>query len=184
MAVGISDNGAKEHIVSAGSSAPAGYGLTNVFIAMYNELSTPKILVCPADLTRTAATNWDSLTTNGLSYFVNGDADEKFPTAMMTGDRNLGNILGGKVQNTATFGTLPADSMNMSGTAYSTSATTLGAKWKALPWAWTANDIHLAAGNLGMADGSVQEAALKDLAKIIVDTQNSGPSTTITLDMP
>ena len=185
MAVSISDNGAKEHVVSSGSSANNGadYGLTNVFTAMYNELGTPKILVCPADTTRIAATNWNDFGTNSLSYFVNGNADEKFPLMMLSGDRNLGNILGGKALNMASFGTLPADSMNMVGKAYSTSVAP-GATTKALPWAWTANDIHLGAGNVGMADGSVQEAALKDLATIIVDTQKNGPTTTIILNMP
>jgi prepilin-type N-terminal cleavage/methylation domain-containing protein/prepilin-type processing-associated H-X9-DG protein len=185
MAVSVSDNGAKEHVVSSSSSANNGadYGLTNVFSAMYNELNTPKVLVCPADTARVAATNWNDFNTNAISYFVSGNADEKFPTTLMTGDRNLGNILGGKALNMANFGTLPADSMNMVGKAYSTSVAA-GATTKALPWAWTANDIHLGAGNLGMADGSVQEAALKDLAKIIIDTQNNGPNTTIILNMP
>ena len=185
MAVSKNDNGAMEYIVSSASAAPLGYGLTNVFIAMYNELNTPKILVCPADLTRTAATNWDVLNTNGLSYFVNGNADEKFPETIMTGDRNLGNVLGGNTGNTAVFGSLPADTMNMVSGAYSTQAAPLGgSKIKILPWAWTANDIHLAAGNLGLADGSVQQAALQDLAKAIIDTQNNGPTKTIILNMP
>ena len=185
MAVSKNDNGAMEYIVSSASAAPLGYGLTNVFIAMYNELNNPKILVCPADLSRAAATNWDVLNTNNLSYFVNGNADEKFPETIMTGDRNLGNVLGGKTGDMVSFGVLPADSINMAGGAFSTQAAPLGgSKIKILPWSWTANDIHLAAGNVGLADGSVQQSALQDLAKAIIDTQNNGPTKTIILNMP
>ena len=37
-------------------------------LSMSNELSTPKILVCPADTNRPAAKSWESFTTANLSY--------------------------------------------------------------------------------------------------------------------
>ena len=53
--------GAQENIYSAvDSAASAGFGLTNVFVVMSNELSTPKLLYCPSDGIRHATTNFAS----------------------------------------------------------------------------------------------------------------------------
>jgi hypothetical protein len=63
------------------------------FLAISNGLSTPKILICPADRTRRAAATFSSsLTETNISYFLNLDAREDFPSAVMSGDRNLTNI--------------------------------------------------------------------------------------------
>ena len=57
QAVSTLYNGAQEKLyTSAGGAATAGYGLTNVFVVMSNELSTPKILYCPSDNGQGAAT--------------------------------------------------------------------------------------------------------------------------------
>ena len=70
---------------------------------MSNELSTPKVLVCPqeTDASRTCATTFSNLRqtappgvvsfTNdfNLSYFVGVDADQTYPTMPLSGDRNL-----------------------------------------------------------------------------------------------
>ena len=77
---------------------------------MSNELITPKILYCPADLARAAATNWAGFGTNGLSYFVEGDASDKYPKMILIGDRNVGNVINGGTGNTAAGGVMPADS--------------------------------------------------------------------------
>jgi hypothetical protein len=53
-----------------------------------------------------------------------------------------------------------------------------------LPWAWTANDLHRAAGNLAIVDGSVQQASLRDLAAALNDTMTKGPTKTMVLNMP
>ncbi len=182
-AVNTADGGAKEKIVSATSSAAAGYGITNVFNSLSNELTVVKIMWCPSDLVNSAATNWDSFNTNNLSYFVSGNADEKFPAMILLGDRNIGNVLGGTSGDKTKNGLLPADSMNMGCNAYSSAAAT-GAKTKIMPWAWTANNIHLASGNLSLVDGSVQQAGLLDLANALDDTIKKGPSGTIILNMP
>src|SRR5450759_4744363 len=96
MAVQTLFNGAKEKIYSASGLAPAGYGLTNVFVVMSNELSTPKILLCPSDSTRNAQTNFAALTYNdqNMSYFVCGDAAETYPQMILDGDRNIGPAVG------------------------------------------------------------------------------------------
>jgi hypothetical protein len=42
------------------------------FLTMSNELSTPKVLICDADHSRQAATNWASFTPNLSSYEIVG----------------------------------------------------------------------------------------------------------------
>jgi len=61
-----------------------------VYQVMSNELNTPKILVCPEDLTRTSALSFgQNPDCTNLSYFVGADADETEPHKMLVGDSNL-----------------------------------------------------------------------------------------------
>jgi hypothetical protein len=62
------------------------------FQVMSNEISNPKVLICPADKERTAATNFTSDFNNRhISYFVGLDADELHPRSILAGDGNLTN---------------------------------------------------------------------------------------------
>ena len=192
-ALGSDKWGAMGQIVSQTSHAADGYGVTNVFCVMSNELSTPKVLHCPADTSvvttsggvANAATNWGGFGPNGLSYFVEGDASDKYPKMMLIGDRNIGCVINGKTSDTANYGILPADGMNMQSIAYCQVSGTLGAQFKALPWAWTDGDIHQDAGNLGMADGSANQASLKGLMNAITDTISAAkPAAKIIINMP
>jgi type II secretory pathway pseudopilin PulG len=68
---------------------------TNVFAhfrALSNELNTPRVLVCPEDKKRTAATNfiWD-LDNSHLSYFAGVDANMTNALMLLAGDRHLTN---------------------------------------------------------------------------------------------
>jgi prepilin-type N-terminal cleavage/methylation domain-containing protein len=59
------------------------------FQVMSNELSTPKILVCPTDV-RAAAKDFGSTFSNtNISYFVSMDADDSRPEMLLSGDRNI-----------------------------------------------------------------------------------------------
>ena len=58
------------------------------FQVMSNELSNPKILVCPSD-DRTPAPDFIDFSNDNVSYFVGLDADETMPQMLLTGDRNL-----------------------------------------------------------------------------------------------
>src|ERR1017187_7362001 len=58
------------------------------FQFMSNELSTPKILFCPAD-TRTVANNFARLKNQNVSYFVGLEAKDTFPQRFLDGDRNI-----------------------------------------------------------------------------------------------
>ena len=203
-AVSVAKWGAQEYIfsqspITAGtyagtkySAAPLGYGVTNVFMVMSNELSTPKTLYCPSDISpatgpsdtpgagtlttpvtggiASAATNWSGFGPGNLSYFVEGNASDKFPQMILLGDRNIGTV------NQGTWGTVAATSMNMLNGAYSEAAMpgmsgmTPGLLSAQFGWEWTDADIHQGAGDLGMADGSVQQASLNGLKSAVSDT--------------
>jgi len=61
------------------------------FQVMSNELSTPKIVYCPAD-TRRAATNFgNDFNNNRVSYFVGANASLTNAQALLCGDRNITN---------------------------------------------------------------------------------------------
>jgi type II secretory pathway pseudopilin PulG len=102
------------------------------FQVMSNELSTPKILVCPAEKKRTAATNFAADFAGArISYFIGLEANETtHPSAFLSGDRNITNGQG-----------------PINGVLEVTTNQNIG---------WT-SEIHDHAGNLGVADGSVQQ---------------------------
>lgn len=60
------------------------------FYVMSNELSTPRILICPADKDRIAATNFTTDFNNSkISYFVGLNADQDHPQSFLSGDDNF-----------------------------------------------------------------------------------------------
>ena len=115
-------NGVTMELVSSGSVSPH-------FQVMSNELSTPRILVCPNDTHRTYATNFGTdLNDTKLSYFINVDSVEGNGSSLLCGDRNLTN----KAPAGRRF-------VCLSGT-------------HAIGWT---REIHEKKGNLCFADGSV-----------------------------
>ena len=137
------------------------------FRAISNELSSPKVLACTSG-GATKAVNW-GLTGNGAfhsanaSYFVGLDADETRPQTILSGDLNMtkgGTSLGRP--STTTF-TAPANGEN----------TDSG-------WDQT---THVRQGNIGLGDGSVQQATENALRKQITSAVQSG-STNVTIQAP
>lgn len=59
------------------------------FLAASNEMNQPKILVCPRDEERTRVATWTNFSNSNVSYFINLDASEDVPTAILAGDRNI-----------------------------------------------------------------------------------------------
>jgi prepilin-type processing-associated H-X9-DG protein len=100
------------------------------FQVMSNEVIALKILVCSSDPARKRATNYNRFDNRNLSYFVGVDADERKPNMMLSGDRN---ITGGASANAHLL--------------IFTSHTTVD---------WS-QALHNGAGNIGLADGSVQQ---------------------------
>lgn len=123
MQIAERDGGALESIERGDAS--------RIFLAMSNELSVPKTVICPAD-SRVAATNWNAFGSTNLSYFVGVDAEGAYPNMILSGDRNLergGSLLSG----------LTVLSANPAPT-------------------WTSAQ-HQNAGNLGLVDGSVVQTS-------------------------
>lgn len=117
------------------------------FQVMSNELSTPKILACPADTARTAAYNFARLKNQNVSYFVGLDAKDEFPQRFLAGDRNLA---GPSVPENGILKLVPGDAVS-----------------------WT-SAIHANQGNVGLADGSVQQFSNAGLRQAL---KNSGDVT-------
>jgi prepilin-type N-terminal cleavage/methylation domain-containing protein len=173
MAVYSSQGGAYEftHHSPNGNNVPsvaAGSQLANVpyqakvFQVMSNELSTPKVVLCPSDTFHTVyATNFGNkgqgvnprgdFDTSRVSFFIGDDANDTDPQMILFGDINVG---------TTTVNGAPAPTRYMS-------AMTLGnGNFLARNLAWTI-DTHNKAGNVALSDGSVQQVSstgLKNLA--------------------
>jgi hypothetical protein len=133
-------------------------------MVMSNQLSSSKILNCPADAYHIAATNWgyqNVLNINyggvgnlpaetqagSVSYFVGADATEADPQSIISGDGNIGNAGNNSTAgassywSSSTTTTKQIDSSSFGPNTY---------------WGWTVNDLHQKTGNLLIADGSVQ----------------------------
>ena len=120
-----------------------------IFLSLSNELSTPKILACPAD-TRRPAENWQEFTTNNISYFLGIGAQQSNPESMLADDRNLtinGQRLVGRVELSTNIATA----------------------------AWDTT-MHQKQGNAVMGDGSVQ---LLSSARLQGQLKSSGSVTNI-----
>jgi len=171
MAVPSSQGGAQEQMAQAGNAPGAAYktqGITNCFAVMSNELSTPKILACPSDSLYTPATTfWQIINPPGpatgtnaithISYFVGGDAADAYPQMILDGDRNIGGTTtAGVGVTTNSFGSYSFWNGTSPNTYY----------------AWTINDLHLKAGNLGLADGSVSQVSVSGLQQAMIAGTN------------
>jgi competence protein ComGC len=80
MQVAEAEGGAKE-AVERGE-------LFRIFLVMSNELSVPRTVICSADQ-RSAATNWATLRSSNISYFVGLDATDTRPNMIWSGDRDI-----------------------------------------------------------------------------------------------
>ena len=113
---------------------------------MSNELSTPKLLLCPLDERHTVATN--SFVTGfsdaNISYFLNLDANDAYPQLILSGDDNLA-VNGVRVR---------PGLLNLSTNAWS---------------GWT-KERHNGAGNIALSDGSVQTTTSTDLQNAVQST--------------
>jgi len=146
MAVPMANGGTKEFDTGADTFRH--------FQVMSNELSTPKILICPDDM-RIAAANFVHLSNQNVSYFVGLDANDEFPQRFLDGDRNL-----------------TANSAPINGIL------------KLVPGqrvSWT-ETIHVNQGNLGLADGSVQQYSNSGLQNAL--NVSGDPTNTWQISLP
>jgi prepilin-type processing-associated H-X9-DG protein len=131
MEVPVKDGGSKE-FVQFGLVVPH-------FLVVSNELSTPKLLVCPRDKRHEAA-NFNELRGENISYFVGLEASQTNPQSMLAGDRNVTN--GSPGNDRLCFLTTNQ------------------------PVGWT-REIHQHSGNVVFGDGSVQQVDSAGLQQLL-----------------
>ncbi len=115
-----------------------------------NELSTPKIVMCPTDKARTPSANFGIIDATNVSYSLGNDADETKPNSILAADRSMiGYEVPGQPDGTICFTALPFGR---------------NAKWDK-----TLNH-GVNAGNLALSDGSTHQltdAALTNTIRVI-----------------
>ena len=92
MQVPMKDGGSQEFAQNGFRVNGEFYFSFRHFLALSNEIATPKILACPAD-TRRPAANFGSFSNETLSYFVGVQAEYSVPDSILAGDRNITNDL-------------------------------------------------------------------------------------------
>jgi len=190
MVVDITSGGA------AGAAAVNGIGTAPAYIpanfwriyqCMSNELSTPKILYCPAeyDTRRVQATSFASSVASGqgepfngaigngtttgkstvvngpISYFTGVDADETNPQMFLIGDHAMG--------KTATPSASPPAAVT-GWEKYATLAADTGTNAATINAAWMDNSQHGKNANVGLCDGSVQAFSISKLREALKNT--------------
>lgn len=149
------------------STVAPNLGPITVFQVMSNELSTPKVLLCPSDSFHSAAaTNFGSasigkgdLSRKDVSFFIASDANENDPQMLLYGDQNIGT----------------AQTLSSAAPKALTVAQTVGSSSFAIKnIAWTI-DTHNKVGNIGLSDGSVQQLSITGLK----NTVQNGTNTTV-----
>ncbi|MBM3821867.1 MAG: type II secretion system protein [Verrucomicrobia bacterium] len=134
------------------------------FAALSNELSTPKIVICPSDINRAESTVFAEkavapgipFTKNAnVSYFLGYEADETKPQSILAGDRN--------VTNDTPLVNVLAKNASVVVKVGTNQTSTKGAGWD--------KNIHQNQGNILQGDGSVQQVSGSKLREQL---RNSG----------
>jgi competence protein ComGC len=137
MGISVTNGGSMEQIRTGNA--------ISTFEVMSNELSTPRILICPQDIDRSYAMDFGGLASSNVSYFVGVDVtNDSNPQAILSGDCNF--ELGGKPVRPGMFTVRTND-----------------------PVSWDATR-HVHTGNLGLGDGSVQSVTTLQLRNYFVQT--------------
>jgi len=144
------------------------------FAALSNELSTPKIVLCPSDQRTESTTFASNVVANAanknvvpfnnnknVSYFIGLEADETKPQCFLSGDRNIIDPVS-VPPRTATATSL----ITLLGTNnVSTPAPGIGAYWT--------NTMHNLQGDVAMGDGSVQQFSSSRLKEALNNTDDA-----------
>lgn len=166
------------------------------FVAISNELNTPKVIYCPSDsdtadnvTAKGAAPNFTALasTTNayklnkGVSYFIGMSATEDQPQSILGGDRNISDditaatpkLYGGKAADPTGTGA-PSGQTGFVLNTIPASNTKIGYN----------QGIHSGQGNGLLGDGSSQQWSSGRLRDALRDALNSGGTSPITFILP
>ena len=171
---GVAGNGAND-LGNPPAYTPANFW--HIYQVMSNELSTPKILACPAeyDAGHVQATTFASsvavnqgVAFNGtvlgvlnanISYFTGVDSDETQPQMFLLGDHAMGDGSAGTVGLSIAATSGYKGKMIIGGT----NQTTMTA-------AWMDNSQHGKNANVGISDGSVQALSIAKLREALKNT--------------
>ena len=144
--------------------------IADVYATVSNELSTPKIVICPSDTRQNLATNtWvfvrnmTAIATKGKvpSYFIGINATEEQPQSILAGDRNIVNT------NTTANGNINTHKVLNVVLATQANNTTI------LNKIGYNSQIHQSAGNILLGDGSVQQVSAGRLRDALRDAGNA-----------
>jgi len=127
--------------------------IEDVYTAVTNEIGSPKVCSCPSDSDVTPATTWDAFTNDvrhRLSYFYCKDAVETMPQMVLLGDKNISK------DNSSNPTRLSSGENQISRSEVKTGANPVP-RWD--------EKIHVNAGNIALADGSVQQVNNSGLAR-------------------
>jgi prepilin-type N-terminal cleavage/methylation domain-containing protein len=120
-----------------------GPNLFRHFQLMSNELSTPLVLICPADTARLRATNFTFFNNSNVSFFLNLAASKTNSQDIWSGDNNITN-----------------------GTPIKNAILELTTNH---PAGWT-DETHHKVGNILLSDGSVQQVSQTGLRSAVQNT--------------
>lgn len=132
--------------------------LWRIYQTMSNELSVPKVVLCPSDTYTEASTFADDSMTipqddvpfdnDTLSYFYGIDAQDTQPNMILAGDRNMGILMqNDRGRHQERWVGLKGVSNNMA----------------AINLVGFDNSLHEQAGNIALADGSAQQVTSQAL---------------------
>jgi len=164
------------------------------YLAISNEISTPKIIACPSDsggpgtMKRGVAPNFyvilfgkaptgqtianaaDYKWNQGTSYFLGLDAQEENPQSILGGDRNISDnvTLTGTAQKLYNEVTSKALTFKSTDTVIKDTSTKNTIGWS--------SSLHNLAGNILLGDGSVQQVTSGKFKEQLRDAVNSGSS--------
>jgi prepilin-type N-terminal cleavage/methylation domain-containing protein/prepilin-type processing-associated H-X9-DG protein len=177
MTVSTSAGGAEEYVNGSTTAITSANNMYHIFLCMSNEINDPRVLICPSDTVlplRNPATNFStnaaSFSDQNVSYALGRDAIDTSPQMVLSADRN---IFGPTTTDSANGG-LGNASSNMIAlgtnnvTSYAKNSTGSGFA------GWSSSSIHQGQGNMGLADGSVQQASGSSLRSQLDSTGDTG----------
>jgi prepilin-type N-terminal cleavage/methylation domain-containing protein len=170
MGISTNQGGSSEFRSIASRPAP------NLFwhlVVMSNELSTPKVILCPSDAGRYQGTNFQDIIYNNqanqggnqsISYAIGYDAQDTQPMMYLSGDRNMTNQATGSLPPRYE-GPIATSGRSMTVAFRTNHTSTQGAGFD--------RNIHQNAGNILLGDSSVQPGTA---ARLREQFRNSGDS--------
>jgi prepilin-type N-terminal cleavage/methylation domain-containing protein/prepilin-type processing-associated H-X9-DG protein len=175
---GASDTMLGQKTFNGTAAAPA-KGVYGFFQVMSNELSTPKVVMCPAEyessrnvsssfaytIPANAANTLPYTNDYNTSYFVGVDAADTNPNMFLTGDHNLGD------------GNPPTTAYCVAGGSAATACRALGTNFinpAALSAVGWMDNMHSKQGNIGLADGSVQQFSKSRMQEALRNSGDTG----------